>query len=189
MVRRAEQMASTHVALIRGINVGRAKRVAMTDLKKLFEGAGYRDVRTLLNSGNVVFTAPAVKPQVAAARIEGALAAELGIAARVTVLTAAELAVAVSENPLTRIATDPSRLLVSFLASATDRTKLEPLESESWSPDRLAIGKRVAYLWCVDGVLDSPLSQAVGRTLRDGVTTRNWSTVTRLHEMMKGGKP
>src|SRR5204863_1567267 len=51
-------MAATHVALLRGINVGTAKRVAMADLRQLMTGLGYSDVRTLLNSGNVVFTAP-----------------------------------------------------------------------------------------------------------------------------------
>jgi uncharacterized protein (DUF1697 family) len=51
-------MSATHVALLRGINVGKAKRVAMADLRALLEELGYADVRTLLNSGNVVFTAP-----------------------------------------------------------------------------------------------------------------------------------
>src|SRR5207247_1514794 len=91
-------MASRQVALIRGINVGRAKRVAMADLRVLVEGLGYGDVRTLLNSGNVVFTTPRAAPGNAAARIEKALATELGVSARVTVLTAKELADAVSAN-------------------------------------------------------------------------------------------
>src|SRR5881628_2807318 len=102
---------SRHVALIRGINVGRAKRVAMADLRALVEDLGYGDVRTLLNSGNVVFTAPRAG-RGAADRIEKALAARLGVPARVTVLTAAELAAAISENPLREVAKDPSRLLV-----------------------------------------------------------------------------
>ena len=182
-------MASTHVALIRGINVGSAKRVAMTALKALVEEAGYRDVRTLLNSGNVIFTAPRANAATAAARIEEGLASRLGVTARVTVLTAAELAVAVAENPLAAVARDPSRLLVSFLSRPRDRVKLEPLLARNWSPDALAVGKRVAYLWCVDGVLQSPLSQAVSRALGDGVTARNWKTVTRLDELVNGREP
>ena len=182
-------MAATHVALIRGINVGRAKRVAMAELKALVEYAGYRDVSTMLNSGNVLFAAPGVKPATAAARIEKALATRLGIAARVTVLTAAELDMAVRENPLTGIAADPSRLLVSFLGRPADRTRLEPLLAQAWAPDALALGTHVAYLWCIDGVLESRLSQAVSRALGDGVTARNWTTVTKLHALVKGRKP
>ena len=66
-----------HVALLRGINVGRAKRVAMAELRALIEGLGYGDVRTLLNSGNVVFSASAATAGNAASRIEEALAKKL----------------------------------------------------------------------------------------------------------------
>src|SRR5262245_44497169 len=108
-------MANRQVALLRGINVGRAKRVAMADLRALVEGLGYTDVRTLLNSGNVVFTAARGTPAQAAARIEKALTADLGVSARVTVLTAQELADAVAENPLLKVADNDSRLLVAVL--------------------------------------------------------------------------
>src|SRR5262245_4461223 len=106
-------MAETCIALLRGINVGKAKRVAMADLRKLVEGLGYRDVRTLLNSGNVVFTAPRAAAN-AAARIEKAMAADLGVSARVTVVTAAQLTAAVTGSPLGKVADDPSRFLIGF---------------------------------------------------------------------------
>src|SRR6266496_1648635 len=89
------RMTRRHVALIRGINVGRAKRVAMADLRALVGDLGYGEVRTLLNSGNVVFTVPASARGDPAPRIEQAMTARLGISARVTVLTAAELAAVV----------------------------------------------------------------------------------------------
>jgi hypothetical protein len=90
----------TYVGLLRGINVGHAKRVAMADLRALVEKLGYGDVRTLLNSGNIVFTGPGASPEDAAARIEAALSSRLGVSARVTVLTAAQLAAAAAANPL-----------------------------------------------------------------------------------------
>src|SRR5438046_8701817 len=99
------------VALIRGINVGRAKRVAMADLRALVEGLGYRDVATLLNSGNVVFTVPAGMKGTPSSRIEQAIAVRLGVSARVTVVTALELAAIVAESPFVDV-DDPSRLLV-----------------------------------------------------------------------------
>jgi uncharacterized protein (DUF1697 family) len=114
-------MAHTHVALMRGINVGRAKRIAMANLRALVEDLGYNDVRTLLNSGNVVFAAPDLARADAAARIEAALTARLGVSARVTLLAAAELAAAVRDNPLLDVAGDPSRLLVAFLTDPADR--------------------------------------------------------------------
>ncbi len=187
-------MASRQVALIRGINVGRAKRIAMADLRALVEKLGYGDVRTLLNSGNVVFTVSAATgrsdgaPGKSGARIEEAIRTKLGVSARVTVLSAAELAVAVAENPLLEVADNPSRLMVAFLADPADRQRLKPLSGKDWHPEVLAIGKRVAYLWCPNGMLESPLSEAVGRLLGAAVTTRNWATVTKLHALA-GEKP
>jgi len=82
-------VSERRVALLRGINVGRAKRLAMADLRALVEDLGYGDVRTLLNSGNIIFTVPRTKRGDAAARIEKAIASRLGVSARVYVLTAA----------------------------------------------------------------------------------------------------
>jgi uncharacterized protein (DUF1697 family) len=168
-----------HVALLRGINVGRAKRIAMADLRELFEALGLTDVRTLLNSGNVVFRAGA-RP-VSDAAIERALEKRLGVSSRVTVLTAAELASVVRENPLLQVARHPSRLLVTFLRDRGDRKRLAPLAQRLWVGESFAIGTRVAYLWCPGGSIDSPLNQTVNRLLGDAATTRNWATVTKLH--------
>ena len=169
-----------YVGLLRGINVGHAKRVAMADLRALVEALGYGDVRTLLNSGNIVFTGPGACQEDAAARIEAALSRRLGVSARVTVLTAAELAAAAAANPLVEIAANSSRLLVAVLSNPADRSRLKPLAKQDWAPEALAIGARVAYLWCPDGVLASRVAEAVGRALGDAVTTRNWATVTKL---------
>jgi uncharacterized protein (DUF1697 family) len=175
--------ATCYVALLRGINVGRAKRVAMADLRALLDRLGYADVRTLLNSGNVVFRAAGVTADKAAARIEGAIATELGVSSRVTVLTAADLAGIVADKPDFKKASDPSRLLVAVPSKAADRARLAPLQKQSWTPELLAVGSRAAYLWCPEGIVDSPLATAVGRVLGDGVTSRNWATLTKLHAL------
>ena len=179
-------MAGTHIALIRGINVGRAKRVAMADLRALLEELGHGDVQTLLNSGNVVFTARGAAAAAAASRIEEALLGKLGVPARVTVLSIAELTAAVADNPLIEVGNDPSRLLVSFLATPSDRTRLKALLAQDWAPEALALGPRVAYLWCPAGVLASNVARAVGSVLGDSVTTRNWATVTKLLSLAQG---
>ena len=175
-------MSGRMVALIRGINVGRAKRVAMADLRALVSDLGYGDVRTLLNSGNVVFAA-GVAPDDAAARIEEGLAARLGVSARVVAFSAEALAAVVAENPLLEVADNPSRLMVSFLLDSADRARLTALEEQDWTPEVLALGAHAAYLWCPEGLRDSPLSRAVNRALGDAVTTRNWSTVLKLHTL------
>src|SRR5262245_20636870 len=179
-------MPASHVALLRGINVGRAKRIAMADLRELIEGLGYRDVRTLPNSGNVVFTASGASRGDPAPRIEKALVAELGVPAKVTILTAAELAAIVARNPLARVARDPSRLQVAVPRRPADRAPLVALARRAWDPEALAVGPRAAYLWCPKGQIESPLAQAVAKAMGDTVTTRNWATMTKLHALAGG---
>jgi len=111
------------------------------------------------------------------------MAKDLGVSARVTVITAAELAAAAAENPLLKVADNPSRMLVAVLRNAADLAKVKPLVKQDWGAEALAVGKRVAYLWCPDGILDSPVSTAVGRALGDGATARNWATILKLQAM------
>jgi uncharacterized protein (DUF1697 family) len=172
------------VALIRGINVGRAKRVPMAELKSLVEDFGYTNVRTLLNSGNVVFTTPNDTPAQAAARIEKALVLRLDVEARVVVLTAAEMAKVVADNSLLEMADDPSRLIVAVPLNAADMSKLDPLVSQDWDDDAVALGKRAAYLWCSGGIIESRLLKSVSRALKEAVTTRNWATILKLHQLL-----
>lgn len=178
-------MTRRYIALLRGINVGKAKRVAMADLRELVEGLGFTDVRTLLNSGNVVFTggATAAVATSAGARIEKALTASLGVSARVIVLAAAELATIVEENPLAGSIGDPTRFFVTVLGDPADKKNEKPLKAllaEDFSPEKVALGKRVIYMWCPRGLLESRSPEAFGKVLRDGATTRNWATITKL---------
>src|SRR5262249_37333387 len=103
---------------------------------------------------------------------------------RVTVFTAGELSAAVNGNPLLEVADDPSRLLVAFLADTAARRRLEPLAGQDWAPEALAPGKRGAYPGGPAGIPAGRLPEAVGRVLGDGVTTRNWATVTKLHALI-----
>lgn len=176
----------TLIALLRGINVGKAKRVAMAELRKLVEKLGYTDVRTLLNSGNVIFTAPNSDTAKASARIEKALVENTGVSARVLVVTAADLAVAVKENPLLKMADNSSRLLVAFLFNPAVLAGLKPLLKQDWGQERLALGSRVAYFWLPDGVIDSKIFAALSRKPSGDVTTRNWATVLKIYALAGG---
>jgi uncharacterized protein (DUF1697 family) len=177
-------VAGICVALLRGINVGTAKLVAMADLRALVEELGYGDVRTVLNSGNVVFSAPEGATGDAAAGIQAAVAQRLGVSCRVVALSAAELAAVVADNPLLPVADNPSRLFVAVLADPADRALLRPLAGQNWAPEVLAVGARAAYLWCPGGMAVSRLVEAVSRALGDAVTMRNWATMTKLSVLL-----
>jgi uncharacterized protein (DUF1697 family) len=175
-----------HVALIRGINVGRAKRVSMADLRKLCESLGYREVQTLLNSGNVVFTAGSSSGGDHGARIAKALAAKLGVSANVIAIDSKALATIVRENPLGKYLEEPSRFLVHVLADPKDRKLLKTLEARSWGREALGVGSRAAYVWCADGILESALGKELGRLLGERTTARNWTTISKLHALASG---
>lgn len=172
-----------YIALLRGINVGRAKRIAMADLRKVIGDLGFSDVRTLLNSGNVVFMGPKANHKEVRRAIEEALVMKLGVASRVTVLDSEELAQVVAENPLAARVDEPARLLVFFLTRPRDRTQLEPMPGKDWGSEELALGKRAAYIWCPAGILQCVAAGAVGSELGDATTSRNWSTVLKLHAL------
>jgi len=174
---------TVHVALLRGINVGKAKRVAMVDLKAVAASLGHGNVRTLLNSGNLVFTSKSGKPQAIGRALEQAIESKLGVASRVTVLTAAELEAIAHANPLLEQATDPTRLLVTILADPASGARLTDVGKAKWKPEAFALGERAAYLWCPPGQLDSPLAKAVFKALGDGCTSRNWATIEKLRAL------
>lgn len=168
------------IALLRGINVGRAKRVAMADLRSLIEGLGFLDVRTLLNSGNAVFQAARPNPRKVASAIEAAIQSEFGFSVPVVVLTARDLHTIVAENSLPQAADAPSKFLVAFVPKGAVLEKAKPLLAEDWAPDALAVGSKAAYLWCACGIIESKLIKAFSRATADVATTRNWGTVLKL---------
>jgi uncharacterized protein (DUF1697 family) len=174
-----------HIALLRGINVGKAKRVAMADLRALMESLGHTEVRTLLNSGNVVFDARSGAAASHAKTLQAALAERCGVEAEVIVKTAAVLAAAIAEHPLRARADDDARLLVMFTQDDAALAKLQPLQARDWSPDALAVTAHAAWLWCPTGIADNPLGKAVGKALGPVGTARNWATVLKLDAMAK----
>jgi len=176
-----------YVALFRGINVGKAKRIAMADLRALLEKLGYRDVKTLLNSGNAVFTGDAEPAPRHAERIRAAVAKKLGVDALVIVKSDKDLAGIVAGNVLEKIATDPSRLLVAMALDAKALTKVAQLAGMDWGAERIHVGKHAAYLWCANGILESKAAVALLKGLDATGTTRNWATLNKIHALMTGG--
>lgn len=176
-------MSATHIALLRGINVGTAKRIAMADLKRIVESLGCTGVKTLLNSGNVVFT---TRRKVTGAALEKAIHDDTGVDSRTTVLSATELKTVMRENALLGLATDPSRLLVYVPSDAGALSVFNALQGSDWAPEVLAVGTRAAYAWTPEGVLAGKLFEHVNRQFRDTVTARNWATMLKLEALVDG---
>jgi uncharacterized protein (DUF1697 family) len=175
-----ERAMATCIALLRGINVGKAKRIAMAELRALFAGLGHRNVRTLLNSGNVVFDAARADTHGLARDIGAAIERRCGFSAEVIVVTADELGRIVHENPLQELLGSPSQFLVAFVAEPRQLDRFKPLERAAVYGDRLAVGRNAAYLWCARGILTSDLAKAFLGSAGEGTTTRNWATVLKL---------
>jgi uncharacterized protein (DUF1697 family) len=174
------------IALFRGINVGKAKRIAMAELKAMFEDLGFSDVRTLLNSGNVVFDGGRTSTVADAKRIASALTERTGVSANTLVLQAATLDAAIAGNPFTGRIDDPSRMLVGFYIDGVDHAPFEALRRE-FPNEAFELGAHACYLWCADGILASRIGEALaGAKFRDRVTARNWSTVLKLQAMATG---
>jgi uncharacterized protein (DUF1697 family) len=171
------------IALLRGINLGSANRVSMAELRAALEEAGLDDVRTYLQSGNVVFSSGASSQRLART-CERAIASSFGLEIAVVVRTRDELAEIVRRNPLRRAAKDPKRYQVSFLSRKLDRKTAGRLEAAVVEGERLVIEGREVYAWHPAGVARSKLwTLLAGRDLGVTATARNWTTVTKLLDL------
>jgi len=171
------------VALLRGVNIGSAKRVPMEDLRSLLSDLGYTRVATLLNSGNAVFHAAKRSPAAHAANITAAIGRHLKIKVPVVVKSANELATIVSENPLSKEAKDHSRLLVAFTQDTNALLGLAGIEALVRPPEMFVLSRNAAYLLCVaDGLESKARAALLGKPGRLA-TTRNWATVLKLQAL------
>lgn len=172
------------MALLRGVNVGGNAKIKMDDLRQVFTGLGHTDVQTYLQSGNVVFaskTRDAHKLETAA---EKAVGDELGLQIAVLVRTEAQLARILTTNPYLDRETDLSRLPVTFLAEAPAPDLVTALKVPAGESAVCTVVDREVYLHCPDGYGRTKLNNAfLERKLGVKATTRNWKSVTTLHEM------
>jgi uncharacterized protein (DUF1697 family) len=174
---------SSLILLLRGINIGPNKRIAMPELRSLLSSAGFEDVRTYVQSGNVVLTATG-SPSTVGRKAEKLIAERFGFEVDVIVRTAGELAEVVARNPLGDVAADPKRYQVSFLESEPDPDAVSRIAGFAADSERLVSIGRELYAWHPDGVARSKLwNKLAGNGLGVRATARNWRTVTTLLEM------
>ena len=168
------------IALLRAINLGSRRRVAMGDLRDLLTSLGYGDVRTLLQSGNVVLTSIR-SGKTLERELEKKLSARFAIDIEVLVRTRAQLAAVIERNPLADLADDPKRYHVTFLSAKPDATRERELAELDVAPEQFVVSGREIYAWHPDGLQRSRLAAALSDS-KLGVTgtSRNWNTITKL---------
>jgi uncharacterized protein (DUF1697 family) len=171
------------IVLLRGINLGPSRRVPMADLRSLLSGAGYEDVRTYVQSGNIVLSSTAAPAQLERDCAQ-LISEEFGFDVPVVVRTRDEVAEVVAANPLAEVAEDLKRYQVSFLHQALDADTAKRLRALVAEPEALVIDGREIYAWHPRGVARSKLWNALaGKGLGVTATARNWTTVTTLLAM------
>lgn len=174
---------TTQVALLRGINVGSHNRIPMAELRKLLTGLGYGDVRTLLQSGNVVLTAEA-KPDDLARELEREIAGRFEVKTPVVVRTRKELAAVVSGDPLREVVDQDKLYQVSFLSAKPSPKAMREIAAIDIAPERFVHVGREIYAWHPDGIHSSPLAKLLSdKRLGVTATARNWNTTVKLLEL------
>jgi uncharacterized protein (DUF1697 family) len=173
------------VALLRGINVGGHKKVPMAQLREVLEGAGFADVKTYVQSGNVVLTAPPRRsPAKVGREIEAAIEREFGFDVTVVMRTRDEIAALVEDDPLGDVATNPTYRVVVFLAEKLDPKRVADVDPAAFAPEAFALRDYEIVMWAPDGQRDSKLVKTLSEK-RTGVvgTARNWKTVLKLLDL------
>jgi uncharacterized protein (DUF1697 family) len=178
---------SPQILLLRGINIGPRKRIAMPELRSVLDEAGFNDVRTYVQSGNVVLRT-GVSANKLGAKVEKLIASQFGLEVDVIVRTADELAEVVRLNPLADVADSPKRYQVSFCDAEPDPEAVEKIAAAAAPSEKLVSIGRELYAWHPDGVGRSKLwTKLAGSGLGVRATARNWTTVTTLLEMAEEG--
>ena len=177
---------TTYIGLLRAINLAGLNRVAMADLRELLAGLGFADVKTLMQSGNVVFRSrPRANVETS---LETAVRAELGVTTDFFVRSAAEWDALVEANPFPKEAQrDPARLVALVLRDAPDVGRVKDLQRAIVGREVVRAEGRQAYVVYPDGMGRSRLSIAmIEKKLGTRGTARNWNTVLKLRALAAG---
>jgi uncharacterized protein (DUF1697 family) len=177
---------TVYVSMLRAVNVGGTSRIKMDALQRVYESLGLEDVRTLLQSGNVLFRSGLTDRPRLVKRIMQELERQLGLQIEVILRTLAEVASIVERGPVLSPRADPSKLLVMFLSSvpnAAAQAALLKWHKSKEMPEMLELRGPEIYLYYPDGVGRSKLTNAVIENKLDTAgTARNWNTLVKLVE-------
>ena len=176
--------ADVNIALLRGINVGGKNKLPMKDLTAMFREAGCEDVRTYIQSGNVIFRAVPALAKDIPALISDSIMSTFGYSVSMVVRTAREMREIVRANPFSQSKFEANRLLILFLADLPDQALVESLDPDRSPGDEFAVVGREVFVHYPNGVARSKLTNAYfDSRLSTTCTGRNWRTVNKLLEM------
>lgn len=168
-------MAATHIAILRGINVGGNNLIKMPALKAHFECLGFTDVSSYLQSGNVLFTAKSKR-----------LPTDFGLDVPVVVFSAKEIESVIQRNPFPAATSDPTKLFVMFLAATPNEARVTTLDPHRSGEDRFKVLDRQIYVHLAKGAATTKLTNAYFDSKLGMVSTgRNWRTVTAIFDLMR----
>lgn len=173
----------TYIALLRGINVGGHHKLPMRELTILLEALGLKNVKTYIQSGNVVFQCESFNRVSLAEQISAAIEQHHGFRPQIMLLSLAELTTAVSHNPYPEATQEHKSLHFYFLESDPASPDLAALEAVKSEREQFELIDAVFYLHAPDGIGRSKLAEKVERALGVATTARNWRTVNQLLEM------
>jgi uncharacterized protein (DUF1697 family) len=171
-----------YVALLRGINVGGNKKVPMAELRAMTEELGFTDVKTLLQSGNLVFTTKSLAPRKLEQQLESATHEVIGVECSYLVRTAAEWTALIDANPYDAMAkSDPSHLVVHFCRESPDSAAVKRLLTEARGEEELTVIGRELFIRYPDGIGESKLALALSKNRLGTIgSARNWNTVLKI---------
>lgn len=177
----------TVIAMLRGVNVGGHNKISMEVLRELCGGLKFRDARTYVQSGNVVFRCAANALAGAAERMEKAIEAKAGFRPRVVLRTAGEMRDVVARNPFAgRAEIEPAKLAVNFLAGSLDEDARARIGAIGGVPEEVVHSGRELFIYFPNGMGRPKLNlAALERGLKVACTSRNWNTVTKLCDMAR----
>lgn len=171
---------ATYIAMLRGINITGHKIIRMEDLRASFEALGFRQVKTYVQSGNVIFEAR--KDANLVGKMEKRILADYGFNVSILLKAPREMARVIRNNPLLKIkGIDDSRLYVTFLSGPVPPTAESALQGLATGPERFHVGRHEIYLYCPNSYGETKLSNtAIEKKLGVIATTRNWRSVNAL---------
>ncbi|HEC20629.1 MAG TPA: DUF1697 domain-containing protein [Gammaproteobacteria bacterium] len=175
-----------YISVLRGINVSGQKKIKMADLKSLYQSLGFQNVATYIQSGNVIFSADSEDRTKLKTRIEKAIEEKYGFHVPTEIRSHHEISDIINNNPLGPVdpQKDGTKVLVTFLSSPPAQDRVSDLQQYVTEPEQLFVMGKEAYLYCPNGYGKSRLSNTfLEKKLGVGATTRNWTSVLKLHEL------
>jgi len=175
----------TYLSMLRGINVG-GKKVPMAELREVYEALKYKNVRTYIQSGNVLFDTKATDEDALSATLEKKITARFGFEVPVVIRTEKELAAVLKKNPFLKEKNlQEDKLYITFLAEIPSKELLEKIRVPEGSGDQFQVSGKEIYLYCPGGYGETKLSNSFfEKKLKLKATTRNWRTSNELLKMM-----